>query len=37
MYYDSFKDILKILEIFYVGEDKKNKKLLYKFEIEMLK
>lgn len=29
--------VLKIFEILYVGEDKKDKKLLYKLEIEMLK
>ncbi|HCY0894537.1 TPA: deoxyribonuclease IV [Staphylococcus aureus] len=33
----SFKDIPKILETPYVGEDKKNKKPPYKLEIEMLK
>ncbi|MEC2052437.1 deoxyribonuclease IV, partial [Bacillus amyloliquefaciens] len=30
-------DIPKILETPYVGEDKKNKKPPYRFEIEMLK
>lgn len=35
--HDSFKDIPKILETPYVGEDKKNKKPPYKLEIEMLK
>ncbi|UIF30712.1 deoxyribonuclease IV [Staphylococcus aureus] len=35
--HDSFKDISKILETPYVGEDKKNKKPPYKLEIEMLK
>ncbi|PTJ48422.1 deoxyribonuclease IV, partial [Staphylococcus simulans] len=34
---DTFKDIPEILETPYVGEDKKNKKPPYKFEIEMLK
>ena len=33
----SVKDIPKILETPYVGEDKKNKKPPYKLEIEMLK
>ena len=37
MHHDSFKDIPKILETPYVGEDKKNKKPPYKLEIEMLK
>ncbi|HBG3117737.1 TPA: deoxyribonuclease IV [Staphylococcus aureus] len=37
VYHDSFKDIPKILETPYVGEDKKNKKPPYKLEIEMLK
>ncbi|HDP2620053.1 TPA: deoxyribonuclease IV [Staphylococcus aureus] len=37
VHYDSFKDIPKILETPYVGEDKKNKKPPYKLEIEMLK
>lgn len=37
VHHDSFKDIPKILETPYVGEDKKNKKPPYKFEIEMLK
>ncbi|WP_278925535.1 deoxyribonuclease IV [Staphylococcus auricularis] len=35
--HDAFKDIPKILETPYVGEDKKNKKPPYQFEIEMLK
>lgn len=34
---DTFKDIPKILETPYVGEDKNNKKSPYKYEIEMLK
>ncbi|BBK28108.1 deoxyribonuclease IV [Staphylococcus arlettae] len=37
VHHDTFKDIPKILETPYVGEDKKNKKPPYKFEIEMLK
>lgn len=37
VHYDTFKDIPKILETPYVGEDKKNKKPPYKLEIEMLK
>ncbi|MCE5035929.1 deoxyribonuclease IV [Staphylococcus haemolyticus] len=37
VHHDVFKDISKILETPYVGEDKKNKKPPYKFEIEMLK
>ncbi|MFJ6458382.1 MULTISPECIES: deoxyribonuclease IV [Staphylococcus] len=37
VHHDAFKDIPKILETPYVGEDKKNKKPPYKFEIEMLK
>ena len=37
IYHDVFKDIPKILETPYVGEDKKNKKPPYKFEIEMIK
>lgn len=37
IHHDSFKDIPKILETPYVGEDKKNKKPPYKFEIEMIK
>ncbi|MCI2947633.1 deoxyribonuclease IV [Staphylococcus caledonicus] len=37
VHHNSFKDIPKILETPYVGEDKKNKKPPYKFEIEMLK
>jgi deoxyribonuclease-4 len=37
VHHDAFKDIPKILETPYVGEDKKDKKPPYKFEIEMLK
>lgn len=37
VHHDVFKDIPKILETPYVGEDKKNKKPPYKFEIKMLK
>ncbi|COD95655.1 deoxyribonuclease IV [Staphylococcus warneri] len=37
VHHDIFKDIPKILETPYVGEDKKNKKPPYKHEIEMLK
>lgn len=37
IYHDVFKNIPKILETPYVGEDKKNKKPPYKFEIEMIK
>lgn len=37
VHHNVFKDIPKILETPYVGEDKKNKKPPYKFEIEMLK
>lgn len=37
VHHDTFKNIPKILETPYVGEDKKNKKPPYKFEIEMLK
>lgn len=37
VHHDVFKDIPKILETPYVGEDKNNKKPPYKFEIEMLK
>lgn len=37
VHHDTFKDIPKILETPYVGEDKKNKKPPYKHEIEMLK
>ena len=36
VHHEAFKDIPKILETPYVGEDKKNKKP-YRFEIEMLK
>src|SRR5699024_4061668 len=34
---DTFKNISKILETPYVGEDKNNKNSPYKYEIEMLK
>lgn len=37
VHHDAFKTIPKILETPYVGEDKKDKKPPYKFEIEMLK
>lgn len=37
VYHEVFKDIPKILETPYVGEDKKNKKPPYKFEIDMIK
>lgn len=37
VYYEKLVVLLKILEIFYVGEDKKNKKVFYGFEIVMLK
>lgn len=37
VHHEAFKDIPKILETPYVGEDKKNKKSPYRFEIEMLK
>ncbi len=37
VHHEAFKDIPKILETPYVGEDKKDKKPPYKFEIEMLK
>lgn len=37
VHHDAFKDIPKILETPFVGEDKKNKKPPYKLEIEMLK
>lgn len=37
IYHEEFTDIPKILETPYVGEDKKNKKAPYKFEIEMIK
>ena len=36
VHHEAFKDIPKILETPYVGEDKKNKKPPYRFEIEML-
>lgn len=37
VHHDTFKEIPKILETPYVGEDKKNKKPPYKLEIEVLK
>ncbi|MEN1970513.1 deoxyribonuclease IV [Lentibacillus sp. N15] len=37
IYHEQLKDLPKILETPYVGEDKKNKKPPYKFEIEMIK
>lgn len=37
VHHDTFKEIPKILETPYVGEDKTNKKPPYKLEIEMLK
>src|SRR5699024_4387005 len=37
IYHDAFKDIPKILETPYVGEDKRNKRPPYKFEIDMIK
>ena len=37
IYHESFKDLPKILDTPFVGEDKKNKKPPYKFEIEMIK
>lgn len=37
IYHEEFRDIPKILETPYVGEDKKNKKAPYKHEIEMIK
>src|SRR5690625_882368 len=37
IYHETFKNIPKILETPYVGEDKKNRKPPYKFEIEMIK
>lgn len=37
VHHEAFKDIPKVLETPYVGEDKKNKKPPYRFEIEMLK
>ncbi|MCJ1761910.1 deoxyribonuclease IV [Mammaliicoccus sciuri] len=35
--HDAFKEVPKILETPYVGDDKKNKKAPYKYEIEMIK
>ncbi|MFC7393326.1 deoxyribonuclease IV [Scopulibacillus cellulosilyticus] len=37
VHHDQLKDLPKILETPYVGQDKKNKKPPYKFEIDMLK
>jgi len=37
VFHDEFKNVPKILETPFVGEDKKNKKPPYKFEIEMIK
>ena len=37
VHHSQFKDLPKILETPYVGEDKKNKKPPYQFEIEMIK
>ncbi|MGJ5706824.1 deoxyribonuclease IV [Staphylococcus equorum] len=37
VHHDSFKDVPKILETPFVGEDKKSKKPPYKLEIEMIK
>ncbi|GEN57399.1 putative endonuclease 4 [Halolactibacillus alkaliphilus] len=37
VHHDVFRDVPKILETPYVGEDKKNKKPPYKFEIEMFR
>ncbi|MFV5936634.1 deoxyribonuclease IV [Mammaliicoccus sciuri] len=37
VYHDAFKEVPKILETPYVGDDKKNKKPPYKYEIEMIK
>src|SRR5699024_5019456 len=37
VFHDVFKDLPKILETPFVGEDKKNKKPPYAFEIDMLK
>lgn len=37
VHHDTFKDVPKILETPFVGEDKKSKKPPYKLEIEMLK
>jgi len=37
VHHESFKDLPKILETPYVGEDKKNRKPPYKYEIEMIK
>ncbi|PTJ59680.1 deoxyribonuclease IV [Mammaliicoccus sciuri] len=37
VHHDAFKEVPKILETPYVGDDKKNKKPPYKYEIEMIK
>ena len=37
VHHDAFKDVPKILETPYVGDDKKNKKQPYKYEIKMIK
>lgn len=37
IHHETFKEIPKILETPYVGEDKKNKKPPYKYEIDMIK
>ncbi|MEB6195790.1 deoxyribonuclease IV [Mammaliicoccus sciuri] len=37
VHHDAFKEVPKILETPYVGNDKKNKKPPYKYEIEMIK
>ncbi|OFV62354.1 deoxyribonuclease IV [Mammaliicoccus sciuri] len=37
VHHDAFKDVPKILETPYVGDDKKNKKPPYNYEIEMIK
>ncbi|WP_204200949.1 deoxyribonuclease IV [Mammaliicoccus sciuri] len=37
VHHDAFKDVPKILETPYVGDNKKNKKPPYKYEIEMIK
>lgn len=37
VHHEAFKNLPKILETPYVGEDKKNKRAPYKYEIEMLK
>ncbi|PTJ81348.1 deoxyribonuclease IV [Mammaliicoccus sciuri] len=37
VHHDAFKEVPKILETPYVGDDKKNRKPPYKYEIEMIK